>query len=128
MNDEFFAPFQIETVKARCILEELIYTSKTALKDGNFVISQISEAHRRLLKYYDHPDNNVLYVFKVANQYETIYDMYSASLTPDQISQFTQKVKEILRKMDEHLASPECRRADMIKPWQDKLRSCLRKN
>ena len=60
-----FIPFQIETIKARCLIERLLYDSTFSLYDSEKAIQILCDCHERLMKYYDHPDNNINYVFSI---------------------------------------------------------------
>lgn len=97
-----FIPFQVETIKANCILEEVLFKSSTKILDGECVINALVDSHCRLLKYFDHPDNNIKFVFRIGVKYKRIFDYYKDVFDARQKSIFMEKRAEMLKRMKEN--------------------------
>ena len=95
-----FIPFQIETIKARCLIERLLYESMYSLYDSEEAIQIICECHTRLMKYYDHPDNNINYVFSIGMKYKDFFRLYKNELDKRQQSIFIEKKSIMIKKME----------------------------
>lgn len=95
-----FIPFQIETIKARCLIERLLYESTSSLYDSEKAIQVLCECHERLLKYYDHPDNNINYVFSIGVKYKDFFNLYRDKLDKRQQSIFIEKKSIMIKKME----------------------------
>lgn len=113
-----FVPFQIETIKANCILEEILFESSSHLLEPETAIQLFIDCHSRLLKYFEHPDNNIKFVFKVSTKYKDFYDFYKDIFDARQKSIFLEKRSEILKKMS-NSNSYEC-----PKEWIETLKAC----
>lgn len=95
-----FIPFQIETIKARCLIERLLYDSTFSLYDSEKAIQILCDCHERLMKYYDHPDNNINYVFSIGIKYKDFFNLYKDKLDKRQQSIFIEKKSIMIKKME----------------------------
>ncbi len=115
---EGFVPFQIETIKSNCIIEELLYKSSFNLMDSEHAIQSLVECHKGLLKYFTHPDNNIKFIFRVGKKYVRFFELYKNALDSRQKSIFMEKKAEMKAKM-EAASEFDCPRA-----WIAELDSC----
>lgn len=112
-----FIPFQIETIKANCILEEIMFKSSSSLLDGEIVIQALTDCHNRLLKHFYHPDNNIKFVFKIGVKYKKIFSFYKDVFDSRQRSIFLEKKAEMLKRMQEN-------NNDCFPEWIEELQQC----
>lgn len=113
-----FVPFHIETIKARCVMESLL--SNSTPQEPETVIQLLIECHQRLTKHFDHPENNVYYIFKVGIKYVEIFKRYKDSFTPRQKSIFTEKKVDMVRRMDNYKEQ-----YNNLSNWMLELNSCV---
>lgn len=119
-----FVPYHIETIKGRYILEKVLFNINTGRKpSAEEAIVSLKECHDRLMKYFDHPDNNVGYVFKVGSKYVDVFEIYKNEFDCRQQSIFTEIKTEMLRRMKEQLASSELIGTSVSK-WVTMLEAC----
>lgn len=98
-----FVPFHIETINANFIIEQLIYKIDTNNKlPADKAIDELVKCHNCLMKYFDHPDNNIGYIFRVGAKYVKIFDNYKNEFDSRQKAIFTEKKSIMLKKMKEH--------------------------
>lgn len=97
---EGFVPFQIETIKSNCIIEELLYKSSFTLLDSESAIQALVECHKGLLKYFSHPDNNIKFIFRIGRKYKKFFELYKDALDTRQKSIFLEKKAEMKSKME----------------------------
>lgn len=116
-----FIPFQIETVDAKCIMEELLFDSNFKKLDAEDIIQRILQCHGHLLKYYDHPENNPIYVFKVGSNYCEIYNKCKSMFDRRQKSILLEKTIEITKLLDAYRKTSLCINIDLANIWYSKL-------
>lgn len=120
-----FIPYHIETIKARYILEKLLFDIITGKRpSAEEAICCLKECHERLMKHFDHPDNNVGYVFRVASKYVDVFNNYEKEFDRRQKSIFTEKKVQMLKRMKEQLASSEVINVPLNK-WVEELEKCV---
>ena len=71
-----------------------------SLYDSEEAIQIICECHTRLMKYYDHPDNNINYVFSIGMKYKDFFRLYKNELDKRQQSIFIEKKSIMIKKME----------------------------
>lgn len=98
-----FVPFHIETVNANYIIEQLIYNIDNGNKPSpDQAISELINCHDSLLKHFNHPDNNIGYIFRIGSKYVKIFETYKDEFDFRQRSIFIEKKSIMLKKMKEH--------------------------
>lgn len=95
-----FVPFQIETVYGKYIIYKLIYeTNKKKITNNNEVITQLKAFDEHVMKYYNHVENNVYYIFKIGAKYKDIYDLYKDEFDNKQLATFNGLINRMKSKM-----------------------------
>ena len=87
-----FVPFQIETVEARCYLEQAKanicqFSSKEILSD------YITEAQKLLLKHYYHEGNNKRYSISIAEKIFDLFEEKKSEFTMEELSRYIEIMK-----------------------------------
>ncbi len=119
-----FIPYHVETIKARYILEKLIFDNITGKRpSAEDAICSLTECHERLMKHFYHPDNNVGYVFRVGTKYVEVFKLYKNEFDTRQKSIFTEKRIQMLKLMKEQLASTEIINVP-LNSWITELEQC----
>lgn len=120
-----FVPFHVANIKANYLIEKLLFF----IGQGNSVSSSaaieiLQECNENLLKYYNHPDNNPSYTFRVAHKYVKVYEYYKNQFNEREKSIFTEIKVELLRRM-------EAKRTDEVfinhpvQDWILDLKNCI---
>lgn len=86
---EHFVPFQIETVEARCYLEQA-KDNICGLSAKEILSDYIIEAQKLLLRHYHHEGNNKRYSISIA---EKIFDLYKEKKSELTVEDFSQYIK-----------------------------------
>ena len=86
---EHFVPFQIETVHARCYLEQA-KDNICRLSVKEILSDYITEAQRLLLRHYNHVGNNKRYSISIA---EKIFDLFEEKKSEFTVEDFSQYIK-----------------------------------
>ena len=95
-----FEPFHVTNIEARCIIEELLFNANTGSKvTSSKAIETLVKCHDMLLKYYDNPENNVSYTFRVAHKYVDVFKLWKDEFDSREKSIFIEKKTEIIRLM-----------------------------
>ena len=68
-----FVPFQVETVYARYLVEQLIYDITLGFVAPDMIVSTLMDASKRLIKHYTHPDDEHYHVFRLFNKIVCIF-------------------------------------------------------
>ncbi len=120
-----FIPYHVETIKARYILEKLLFDIITGKRpSAEEAIYCLNECHERLMKHFYHPDNNVGYVFRVGAKYAEVFNNYVNEFDSRQKSIFTEKKVQMLKLMKEQLTSSEVINVP-LKKWAEELEKCI---
>ncbi|SCM82924.1 conserved hypothetical protein [uncultured Sporomusa sp.] len=119
-----FVPYHIETIKAKCILEKMFFDINSGKRPSSEeAINSLIECHDRLIKYFDHPDNNVGYVFKTGSRYAEVFEIYKHEFDNRQKSIFAEKRVKMLKLMKEQQSSSEIINAPLNR-WIQDLEKC----
>ena len=102
-RDANFVPFQIKTVQGRYYVEKCYNDLLNGECDVNNAIIAIQDATDSVLQYYNHPENNLYYVFKVVRFFARIYHMIKESLDKRELSIYIEKVTIMEKRMEEYL-------------------------
>lgn len=117
-----FVPFQVKTVQGRYYVEKCydeLLKGKCTEYDA---IDAIVNATDAILQYYDHPENNLYYVFKVVRFYAQIFRFIKDAVTNREISIYIEKSSIMNKHMLEYLGnSNESQYLGKVKTWQKEL-------
>lgn len=106
-----FVPFQICTIDADLEIHEEIYKlSCEATLNYERVVeisNVIRDAKNKLLRYYDHPENNKGYVFFIAEQIPKLFDLIKAQYTIREHNIYIQDMVDLMNKIEIYSASIE---------------------
>lgn len=120
-----FVPFHIENIKANCLIEKLLFESAKENKpDADKAIKTLQEAHRMLMNHFDHPDNNISYIFRIGSKYINIFNIYESEFNSQQKSIFIEKKVEMLKVMKQNLGKLEYANNHPLKVWIEGLELC----
>lgn len=120
-----FVPFYIENIKANYLIEKILFDINCGMRPSTSdAIDIIVDCHNRLMKHYNHPDNNVSYIFRVGSKYAKLYERYKDAFDKRQKSIFTEKTTEMLKLMKKHQSDLEYTDHPLEK-WIGSLESCL---
>lgn len=68
-----FVPFQVETVYARYLAEQLMYNIALSAVSSETIVATLMDASNRLIKHYTHPDDEHYHVFRLFNKMVCIF-------------------------------------------------------
>lgn len=120
-----FIPYHLETVKARYIMEKLLFEIIMGKRpSAEEAICSLKECQERLMKHFYHPDNNVGYVYRVGSKYVEVFENYKKEFDSRQKSIFTEKKVQMLKLMKEQLSSSEVINVPLRK-WAEELEKCV---
>jgi hypothetical protein len=104
-----FVPYHIETVKARFIMEKLIADiNAQRVPKADAALTAVIDCHACLVKYFDHPDNDISMVYRVSEKYKIVFDQYREEFDRRQRSMFAERCADMLKRMRISLAKNEC--------------------
>jgi hypothetical protein len=117
-----FVPFQVKTVQGRYYVEKCydeLLKGKCTEYDA---IDAIVKATDAILQYFDHPENNLYYVFKVVRFYAQIFRFIKDAVTNREISIYIEKSSIMNKHMLEYIKnSNESQYLEKVKTWQKEL-------
>ena len=120
-----FVPFHVENIKANCMIEEILFNSLNNEKYiADEAIEIICDAHKRLIKYFSHPDNNISYVFRVGSKYVRVYELYENDFDKRHRSIFAEKCVEMIKLMKKHVSDLEFQNGH-LSSWLESLEDCV---
>lgn len=98
-----FVPFQVKTVQGRYYVEKCY----SELMKGNCLageaIDSIANSFDAIMMYYNHPENNLYYVFKVVKFYSMIFSQIKENMDIKEHSIYIEKSTIMSKKMNEYL-------------------------
>lgn len=122
---ENFTPFQISTIQGELLLKELIQKLTFTSIDIDMCVDTIVQAHKLLLQYYAHPENNHYHIFICAQNYLTIYSKIENQMSIRHLSIFIEKTTEIYKKQIEYKNSVESKLLPTID--DSNMENCLKR-
>ena len=102
-RDPGFVPFQIKTVQGRYYVEKCYDDILNGKCDASHTIMAIKDATNAILQFYNHPENNLYYVFKVVRFFAKIYNLVKDSLDKRELSIYVENASIIEKHMDNYL-------------------------
>lgn len=122
----YFVPFQVRTVQGRYYVEKCYDDVLNGRCNGNEAIKSIADATEAILQFYDHPENNLFYVFKVVRRFPHIYKMISDSLDKRELSIYIEKGSIMSKHMEEYLSkNTDTQYLMKVKNWREELIATL---
>lgn len=121
-----FVPFQIENVYGKYIMYKLLYEiNKKKIIDKDDIITQLKAVDEHVMKYYNHTENNVYYVFKIGIKYKNIYDIYKDEFDTKQLAVFNGLINNMKVKMRNFISfNKDKNYIDITKKWLEDLTEC----
>ena len=90
--------------------------------NGDEAIKSITDATQAILEFYDHPENNLFYVFKVVGRFPLIYKVISDSLDKRELSIYIEKGSIMNKHMEEYLTkNTDTQYFAKVKSWREEL-------
>lgn len=121
-----FVPFQVRTVQGRYYAEKCYEDVLNGRCSSGEAIKSITDATEAILQFYDHPENNLFYVFKVVRRFPDIYKIISDSLDKRELSIYIEKGSIMNKRMEEYLTkSTDSQYSAKVKSWREKLAETL---
>ena len=120
-----FVPFQVETVYADYLVEDL--KAKVAVKvlSKGEILPVIVDAHTRILKHYNHKENNHYYVFKVGAKLADVFLENKECFDTRELSILIEKMVMLNKKFQEYQKSSESAFYPNINIWGKKIDECI---
>ena len=100
-----FVPFQIKTVQGRYYVEKSYDDLIGGRSNANEAVEAIVNATEAIILHYDHPENNLYYVFKVVRFFPIIFDFIKGSMNNREVSIYIEKSSIMKKRMEEYLTS-----------------------
>ena len=70
-----FVPFQVRTIQGRYYVEKCFSELTNGKSSPSDAIKDITDSCNSILMHYNHPENNLYYVFKVVKYYPMIFNL-----------------------------------------------------
>jgi len=117
-----FVPFQVKTVQGRYYVEKCYEDVLKGKCSCGEAVKSITDATEAILQFYDHPENNLFYVFKVVRRFPDIYKMISDSLDKRELSIYIEKGSIMNKHMEEYLTKNiDSQYSTKVKSWREEL-------
>ena len=121
-KDSRFVPFQIKTVQGRYYVEKSYDDLLKGRSNATEAIEAISNATEAITLHYNHPENNLYYVFKVVRFFPMIFEQIKADMNNREISIYIEKSSIMKKRMDEYLGkSVDSQYCDKVSLWYKSL-------
>ena len=113
-----FVPFQIKTVQGRYYVEKSYDDLIGGRSNAREAVEAIVNATEAIMLHYDHPENNLYYVFKVVRFFPMIFECIKASMNKREISIYIEKSSIMKKRMEEYLSnSVDSQYYDKVSIW-----------
>ena len=85
-------------------------------------VEAITNATEAILMYYNHPENNLYYVFKVVRFFSMIFEYIKCSMNNREVSIYIEKSSIMKKRMEEYLSSnTDSQYYDKVSSWYNVL-------
>lgn len=113
-----FVPFQIKTVQGRYYVEKSYDDLIGGRSNAREAVEAIVNATEAIMLHYDHPENNLYYVFKVVRFFPMIFECIKDSMNKREISIYIEKSSIMKKRMEEYLSnSVDSQYYDKVSIW-----------
>lgn len=117
-----FVPFQIKTVQGRYYVEKSYDDLLNGRSSASEAVEAITNATEAILMYYNHPENNLYYVFKVVRFFSRIFEYIKCSMNNREVSIYIEKSSIMKKRMEEYLSSnTDSQYYDKVSSWSNVL-------
>lgn len=125
-NLRWFVPYQVKTVYGRYFLELCIDQIQQNNYNPDLAIQSIIDAERLITEHFNHPDNNVFYVFKVARNFSIIFNFEKSYFDNRMLSIYIEKSTKIIRLMDNYLSiNSNSQYFEKVKIWKNEINNTI---
>lgn len=117
-----FVPFQVKTVQGRYYVEKCYDDLLHEKINTNEAIEAVVDATDAVLLYYNHPENNLYYVFKVVRFYPLIFNIIKNLAGNRELSIYIEKSSIMKSHMDDYLAdNVDSQYYEKVNKWKQEL-------
>lgn len=117
-----FVPFQVKTVQGRYYAEKSYEDLLCGRSNASEAIVAITNATDAVLLHYNHPENNLYYVFKVVRFFPKIFELTKDSMNNREVSIYIEKSSLMKKRMEEYLSNNEdLQYYEKVKTWSEEL-------
>ena len=117
-----FVPFQVKTVQGRYYVEKCYDDLLHEKINTNEAIEAVVDATDAVLLYYNHPENNLYYVFKVVRFYPLIFNIIKNLAGNRELSIYIEKSSIMKSHMDDYLAdNVDSQYYEKVNKWRQEL-------
>lgn len=117
-----FVPFQVKTVQGRYYVEKCYDDLLHEKINTNEAIDAVVDATDAVLLYYNHPENNLYYVFKVVRFYPLIFNIIKNLAGNRELSIYIEKSSIMKSHMDDYLAdNVDSQYYEKVNKWKQEL-------
>ena len=106
-----FVPFQVCTIDAELIIAEetntLLIKTNLNNKDGERTCEAIRKAKDKLIRHYDHIENNKEYVFAITDKITVLYNTIRMNFTDRERNIYIQDMNELKAKINDYILNEE---------------------
>lgn len=121
-----FVPFQIKTVQGRYYVEKSYDNLIGGRSNASEAMEAIINATEAITLYYDHPENNLYYVFKVVRFFPMIFEHIKDSMNNREVSIYIEKSSIMKKRMEKYLKnSVESQYLDKVTLWYKNLEKSI---
>ena len=123
---QHFVPFQVRTVQGRYFVEKSYFDLLNGECNSHEAVSAISDSFNSIVKHYDHPENNLYYVFKVVKFYPVIFNLIKDEMDKSELSIYIEKNSIMCKYMETYLLkNPESQFAGKVIKWKESVKNSL---
>lgn len=122
---DHFVPFQIMTVFGRYYAEKAYDDVLKNKLNADEAIASIKSSVDAILMFYDNPDNNLYYVFKVVKMFPKIFWLIKEDITPTDLSIYIEKNSIMRKKMEIYVQDCDYQYQFKVKEWMKDLNDSL---
>lgn len=81
-------------------MHQLLYDiDSKKIMNNDEIIALLREFDERVMKYYNHEENSVYYIFKIGVKYKDIYDTYKSEFDIKQLAVFNGLINKMIKKI-----------------------------
>ena len=120
-----FVPFQVETVYARYLINELRYRLNLYLIPEREIMNCLLEANNRLFKYYSHPEDEHYHVFQLFDNIVEVFCVHLSGFDRRDTSIFLEKMVDAQRLLTQYQAETESKYFPSTQKWLTNLNKAI---
>ena len=97
-----FVPFQVRTIQGRYYVEKCFSELTNGKSSPSDAIKDITDSCNSILMHYNHPENNLYYVFKVVKYYPMIFNLIKDRIDKRELLIYIEKCSIMTKKMEDY--------------------------